>query len=79
MQYEDPSRLLCKVVFFRAVAEVSFEVVELPEFTRHLSSQESTATVYGCRDYSCELPTTDVREMLSLLNAEQATEHTDIQ
>ncbi len=58
-----------KVVLFRPAAEESPAIVRLAEFTRYLSSQKGKATAYVCRNYVCNLPTTDIKKMLELLNA----------
>jgi uncharacterized protein YyaL (SSP411 family) len=55
-----------KVVLFRPDGK-SPDIVQLAEFTQYQRSKEGQATVYVCRDYNCELPTTDVDTMLKLL------------
>ena len=56
-----------KVVLLRPTDEDSPEITRLAEFTKYLSSTDGKATAYVCRNYSCELPTTDTGKMLELL------------
>ncbi len=57
-----------KVMLFRPAGVELPEIARLAEFTKHLSSKEGRATAYVCQNYSCQLPTTDIRKMLELLN-----------
>ncbi len=56
-----------KVVIFRLFGEEP-EIVQLAGYAKYMQSIEGRATAYVCRDFSCRLPTTDIGEMLKLLN-----------
>lgn len=58
-----------KVVLFRPTGEEIPEITQVAGFTRELSAREGKATAYVCRNYHCEIPTTDASEMLLLLSA----------
>jgi len=55
-----------KIVIFRPDGEP--EIINIAEYTRNLKSKDGKATAYVCRNFSCKLPTTDVGEMMKLLN-----------
>ena len=57
-----------KVVMFRSTEEKDPEITRLAEYTRDLESIGGKATAYVCRDFRCDLPTTDAKQMLTLLN-----------
>ncbi|MBU4077370.1 MAG: thioredoxin domain-containing protein, partial [Euryarchaeota archaeon] len=44
-------------------------IIDLAEYTRNLTSIEGSATAYVCRNYSCNLPVTDIEDMLDILRA----------
>jgi uncharacterized protein YyaL (SSP411 family) len=52
-------------------------ITEIAEFTMPLTSIEGRATAYVCRNFSCELPTTDVERMLELLSAGSRSKQTE--
>ena len=56
-----------KVVLFRPSGEPTPEITRIVEFTKPQQAIDGKATAYVCRDYACELPTTDVRKMKELL------------
>ncbi len=56
-----------KVVLFRPADEERPEIVELAPFTRSHVATQGRATAFVCSNYACQLPTTDVQEMLSML------------
>ena len=58
-----------KVVLFRPAHGERPEITRYAEFTSELSSTEGKATAYVCRNYECSLPTTNIDEMLRLLDA----------
>jgi hypothetical protein len=62
-----------KVVLFRPAGEKHPEIAELAPFTLFQTSVGGKATAYVCRDYACELPATDVEEMLGLLQGARTT------
>jgi uncharacterized protein YyaL (SSP411 family) len=55
------------VVLFRPGDAASADITHLAEFTKDLSSINNKATAYVCRDFRCELPTTEAHQMLTLL------------
>lgn len=57
-----------KVVMFRSTEEKDPDIIRLAEYSRDLDSIEGKATAYVCRDFRCDLPTTDAKQMLTLLN-----------
>jgi len=57
-----------KVVMVRSTEERDPDLIRLAEYTRGLESIGGKATAYVCRDFRCDLPTTDDQQMLSLLN-----------
>jgi len=58
-----------KVVLFRQSQTEHPEIARYAEFTGDLSSKEGKATAYVCRNYKCNPPTTNIQEMLRLLDA----------
>ncbi len=56
-----------RVLLFLPTEQQEPEIAALAPFSRNLKSLDGKATAYVCRDQSCELPTTDVEEMLRLL------------
>jgi len=61
-----------QVVLLRPAGEAGARVVALAPFTREQSALDGAATAYVCRDYACELPTTEASRMLALLGARDA-------
>jgi uncharacterized protein YyaL (SSP411 family) len=60
-----------KVVILRPVGETAADITRLAEFTKDLVCLDQKATAYVCRAFRCDLPTTDVNQMLRLLEKEQ--------
>jgi uncharacterized protein YyaL (SSP411 family) len=60
-----------KVVIFRPTGEEAPGITRLAGFTKDLGSLDGKATAYVCRAFRCELPTTDVHQMLALLKDER--------
>ena len=58
-----------KVVLLNPSEQDSFEIAQLAEFTRSLSSINAQATAYVCVNHRCQLPTTDISHMLELLSS----------
>jgi uncharacterized protein YyaL (SSP411 family) len=56
-----------KVLMFRSAEEQNPDITRLAEYTRDLESIEGKATAFVCRDFRCDLPTTDAHQMLALL------------
>jgi uncharacterized protein YyaL (SSP411 family) len=46
-------------------------ITSIAEFTRPLTGKDGRATAYVCRNFACELPTTDAGRMLEILGAER--------
>ena len=57
-----------KVVLFRSIGREDSDISNYAEFTKELTSIKGKATAYVCKNYNCELPTTDPKEMMSLIN-----------
>jgi uncharacterized protein YyaL (SSP411 family) len=55
-----------KVVLFRS-EEAPAPLVELAPYVETQGAVDGAATAYVCRDFACDLPTTDVEKMLELL------------
>ena len=55
-----------KIVLLRE-SKSADELTGLAEFTKFHTSIDGKATAYVCRNYACELPTTDVTQMMKLL------------
>jgi uncharacterized protein YyaL (SSP411 family) len=56
-----------KVVLFRPADQATADIINLAEFTKDLSSLDGKATAYVCRNFHCELPSTETHQMLALL------------
>jgi uncharacterized protein YyaL (SSP411 family) len=56
-----------KVVLFIANNQKQAEISNLAEFAQDFISIDGKATAYVCSNFQCELPTTDIEKMLSLL------------
>ena len=56
-----------KVLIFRPDGE-NPEITDLAKYTKEQFPIEGKATAYVCQDYQCQLPTTETREMLRMLN-----------
>jgi len=56
-----------KVLVLKPIKDSS-EITELAPYTKMQASIEGKATAYVCENYECQLPTTEINEMLKLLN-----------
>ncbi len=56
-----------KVILFRSSLEDSPEITKISTYTKDLSTIDDKATVFVCHNYLCEQPTTDIDEMIELL------------
>lgn len=56
-----------KVTLFRPIGNQKPSITELAEFTKSQTPIDGKATAYVCKDYTCSAPTTDINEMLTLL------------
>jgi len=59
-----------KVVLLRSSVEESPEITDLAKFTKDLHGKGGKATAFVCRNYVCNLPTTDAQVMLELLDGQ---------
>jgi uncharacterized protein YyaL (SSP411 family) len=60
-----------KVVIFRPAEQEAPEIIRLAGFTKDLTPLNNKATAYVCKTFRCELPTTDVHQMLAMLKDER--------
>ncbi|MEN6321194.1 MAG: thioredoxin domain-containing protein [Syntrophaceae bacterium] len=60
------------VVILRPPDEVSPKIVSMAPFTKDMKPFDDRATAYVCSNFTCHRPTTDVTEMLGLLNIQEA-------
>ena len=56
-----------KVVLFRPMHIADPVIAQIASFTAAQKSIDGKATAYVCRNYACQLPTTDPEKMLELL------------
>jgi len=56
------------VVIFRSDDEPDAVITRIAPFTKDMKSIDSKATAYVCYNFVCSKPTTDIQEMLMLLN-----------
>ena len=56
-----------KVVLFRPGEKEKPPITNIAAFTEFQKSVDGKATAYVCKNFACNAPTTDVREMLNLL------------
>ena len=59
-----------KVVLFKPADDRRHPISDLAPYTESMTSLDGKATVYVCTNFACELPTTDVKKMVSLLDAD---------
>ena len=57
-----------KIVIFLPSGTDLSEIMNIAPFTRNQLTIDNRATAYVCVNYNCKLPTTDINNMLSLLN-----------
>ncbi len=57
-----------KVVLFRPMGADAPAISGIADFTKFQKALNGKATAYVCRNYSCEMPTTDPKNMLELLS-----------
>ena len=57
-----------KVVIFRPVETKSAEILSLAKYAEPMESIDGKPTAYICENYNCKLPTTNINQMLELLN-----------
>jgi uncharacterized protein YyaL (SSP411 family) len=59
-----------KVLLFRPADDATTDIIRLAEFTKDLTRINNKATAYVCREFRCELPTTETHQMLALLKGQ---------
>ena len=57
-----------KVILFKPTGSESLEITKIAPFTKDMKAINKKVTVYVCLDFACKNPTTDVNQMLKLLN-----------
>ena len=62
-----------KVVILRPAEQEPPEIVRIAKFAENQTSLDGKSTAYVCLNYNCKLPTTDINEMLGLLNIRKQT------
>ena len=45
----------------------ALELAALSPYTQHMVSRGGAATAYVCQNFACELPTADVKQMMTSL------------
>ena len=56
-----------KVLLFRPAEEASPEITRLAPFTAHHTPVDGKATAYVCMENACKMPTTEITQMLALI------------
>jgi uncharacterized protein YyaL (SSP411 family) len=62
------------VVLFRPADEDVPEIAKIARFMQDIVTIEDAATAYVCTNYACDIPTTEIDEMLSLLKTTKSPE-----
>jgi uncharacterized protein YyaL (SSP411 family) len=57
-----------KILLFRSSSETFPEITKIAPFTKNLKSIDGKSTIYVCKNYTCELPTTDIKQVFAQLN-----------
>ncbi|MBM4328680.1 MAG: thioredoxin domain-containing protein [Deltaproteobacteria bacterium] len=60
-----------KVVVLRPLQQTAAEIMDIATYTREQKSKDGKPTAYVCRNFNCDLPTTDPDKMLELLGAKK--------
>ena len=58
------------VLLLRPEGEMEPEIAEIAPFTREMRAIDGRAAAYVCRNFSCQRPVTDPKELAALLAAE---------
>ena len=58
-----------KVVLFKPEGKAGKALTEIAPFTEAHATIDGKVTVYVCKNFACELPTTDVTKMVEMLGA----------
>jgi uncharacterized protein YyaL (SSP411 family) len=56
-----------KVVLLKPSDDSHHPISELAPYTASMTALDGKATAYVCRNFACELPTTDLKRIISLL------------
>ncbi|NIT13286.1 MAG: hypothetical protein GTN99_03295 [Candidatus Dadabacteria bacterium] len=59
-----------KVVLLKNILDSSNELDQIAPYSKSHIQLKGKATAYVCKNYICNLPTTDVNKMLSLLKTD---------
>ncbi|MEN6487264.1 MAG: thioredoxin domain-containing protein [Smithella sp.] len=62
------------VVIFRPDDEPDAAITHIAPFTKDMKSIDGKATAYVCSNFTCSKPTTDIEEMLALLNTQNLSD-----
>ena len=62
-----------KVLLFRPAGEDDPPIAEIAPFVRDQRARDGKATAYVCQNYQCHAPTSDVDEMLALLDVREGS------
>ncbi|UCF07370.1 MAG: thioredoxin domain-containing protein [Thermoplasmata archaeon] len=57
-----------KILLFRNTETGTFELDSLSPYTASMTAIDGRATAYVCRNFACELPTTEIDKMLGMLD-----------
>lgn len=57
------------VVLFRATDQTSPPITQIAPFTAYQTGGGNKATAYVCRHFQCQLPTTDIHQMMDMLQS----------
>ena len=63
-----------KIVVVHSSDQKSPSIQDIVPFVKDYTRKDGKATTYVCRNYNCQLPTTDTGSMLKLLGLEQPFE-----
>jgi uncharacterized protein YyaL (SSP411 family) len=59
-----------KVALLKPEGKESRDLVEIAPYIEHFTSIDGRATVYVCENFVCDLPTTDVEQMMDILKGD---------
>jgi uncharacterized protein YyaL (SSP411 family) len=62
-----------KVLIFRNTESGNFETDTMAPYTASMTAIDEKTTAYVCRNFACELPTTEIEKMLELLGVKDSS------